>query len=208
MKIAVVPPIPKAKVSIAAAVNTGDSRNCRAAYRKLPNRFCHGNLYSVYATQPLRVPEIHSKLANGARSSAQFRLVLFYRRFRESFVRVKTGVEFFRFSRWSQWVDATVDRSPPSGPQIARSRSQSVDSNRNTILTRWFIEYSRRHLVVLHGEVLSDQLTRRCCIDPSEPAKSKRKSRIKFPALLEPHLPLQQITFSPSRNCRTNITVA
>ena len=29
VKIAVVPPIPKASVSMAAAVNTGDSRNCR-----------------------------------------------------------------------------------------------------------------------------------------------------------------------------------
>ena len=33
VKIAVVPPIPKARVSVAAAVNTGDIRNCLKVYR-------------------------------------------------------------------------------------------------------------------------------------------------------------------------------
>ncbi len=77
MNIAVVPPIPKAKVSIAAAVNTGDSRNCRMAYRKLPSRFCMET--SQYSTQlsPFGFPK-SVKLAHGARTSAQFRLVPFY----------------------------------------------------------------------------------------------------------------------------------
>jgi hypothetical protein len=38
MKIAVVPPIPKASVSTAAAVNTPDTHNCLAAYRIEPIR--------------------------------------------------------------------------------------------------------------------------------------------------------------------------
>ncbi|HEV2728632.1 MAG TPA: hypothetical protein VGV15_01255, partial [Terriglobales bacterium] len=36
LKIAVVPPIPSAKVNTAAAVNTGADRNCLSAYRMLP----------------------------------------------------------------------------------------------------------------------------------------------------------------------------
>jgi len=35
-----VPPIPNASVRTAAAVNAGEYRNCRNAYRTLPKRFC------------------------------------------------------------------------------------------------------------------------------------------------------------------------
>src|SRR5580700_5618587 len=38
VKIAVVPPIPRARVSIAAEVKPGARRNCRSAYRALPGR--------------------------------------------------------------------------------------------------------------------------------------------------------------------------
>lgn len=37
VKIDVVPPIPNARVKVAAAVNTGDSRNCRKVYRIVPS---------------------------------------------------------------------------------------------------------------------------------------------------------------------------
>jgi hypothetical protein len=48
VKIAVVPPIPKAKVMMAAAVKTGDSRNCRMAYRMLPARLRIRDLLIAY----------------------------------------------------------------------------------------------------------------------------------------------------------------
>src|SRR5258708_31844957 len=57
VKIAVVPPIPKASVSTAAAVKTGDNRNCRRAYRRLPGRFGIEHLSILYAAQAVRVPE-------------------------------------------------------------------------------------------------------------------------------------------------------
>ena len=62
-----------ARVSTAATVKTGDSQNCRRAYRKLPGRFCIEHLFLLYAVQPRRVP-MSSRLVN----VAQFRLVLFY----------------------------------------------------------------------------------------------------------------------------------
>ena len=40
VKIAVVPPIPNASVSVAAAVNTGDNRNCLKLYRRVLRKFC------------------------------------------------------------------------------------------------------------------------------------------------------------------------
>jgi hypothetical protein len=40
VKIAVVPPIPSASVSVAAAVNTGDFRNCLNVYRRVLRKFC------------------------------------------------------------------------------------------------------------------------------------------------------------------------
>ncbi len=42
VKIAVVPPIPKASVSMAATVKTGDSRNCRIHITKIAEEFLHG----------------------------------------------------------------------------------------------------------------------------------------------------------------------
>jgi hypothetical protein len=44
VKIAVVPPIPKASVKVAAAVNTGDIRNCLKVYRRVLRGFCIGPL--------------------------------------------------------------------------------------------------------------------------------------------------------------------
>src|ERR1700685_3048335 len=51
-----VPPIPRAKVSTAAAVKTGDNRNCRKAYRKFPGRFCMAHPSIHYEAGPPRVP--------------------------------------------------------------------------------------------------------------------------------------------------------
>ena len=39
VKIAVVPPIPSASVTVTAAVNIGDIRNCRKVYRSVVNMF-------------------------------------------------------------------------------------------------------------------------------------------------------------------------
>jgi hypothetical protein len=72
----VVPPIPKASVNTAAAVKTGDNRNCRRAYRKLPGKFCMEHLSILYAVQLLRVPK-SSKLVN-APQAGTIRLVLIY----------------------------------------------------------------------------------------------------------------------------------
>src|SRR5467141_1657579 len=55
--MAVVPPIPKANVSTAAAVKTGDNRNCRRAYRKLPGRLCMEHLSLLYALESRQVPK-------------------------------------------------------------------------------------------------------------------------------------------------------
>src|SRR5678815_4523827 len=40
VKIAVVPPIPKARVRMTADVKTGDSRNCLTLYRRVLSIFC------------------------------------------------------------------------------------------------------------------------------------------------------------------------
>src|SRR4051794_39948154 len=40
VKMAVVPPIPRASVRVAAAVNTGDIRNCLRLYRSVLRKFC------------------------------------------------------------------------------------------------------------------------------------------------------------------------
>jgi hypothetical protein len=56
VNIAVVPPIPKASVNTAAAVKTGDNRNCRSAYRKFPGKLCMEHLSVLYALEPQQVP--------------------------------------------------------------------------------------------------------------------------------------------------------
>ena len=47
VKIAVVPPIPSASVTVTAAVNIGDIRNCRKAYRRLVNMFYKSSPYII-----------------------------------------------------------------------------------------------------------------------------------------------------------------
>ena len=47
VKIAVVPPIPSASVSVAAAVNIGDIRNCRRVYRRVVNMFYKSSPYII-----------------------------------------------------------------------------------------------------------------------------------------------------------------
>ncbi len=45
VNIAVVPPIPSASVTVTAAVNIGDIRNCRKVYRRVVNMFYKSSLY-------------------------------------------------------------------------------------------------------------------------------------------------------------------
>ena len=45
VKIAVVPPIPSASVTVTAAVNIGDIRNCRKVYRMVVNISTKSSLY-------------------------------------------------------------------------------------------------------------------------------------------------------------------
>src|SRR6266699_6526874 len=56
VNIAVVPPVPKAKVSTAAAVKTGDNRNCRRAYLRLPGRICIDHLSHITKARRSRFP--------------------------------------------------------------------------------------------------------------------------------------------------------
>src|ERR1700722_9505273 len=58
VKIAVVPPIPKANVNVAGAVNTGDLRNCLKVYRRVLRKFCIRSLTLVRSLEYSEFPEI------------------------------------------------------------------------------------------------------------------------------------------------------